>query len=321
MRKLTIISMLCASLMLCGYSTTGSSHVELEITDSYDNEYSSYNTIELNGQKITLPCKVSLFKKVGFKPDKEYTINKQSIMSGVSFYDKNGNELYLDVINNKEYVDSDIMNCDVYKVTYDYKPDGVNEINLRLENVDCGDSESSVNNVLGDELYKSDSYEGIYTKYFSSPKNERKIMLSFENGKVISITAEVDTPLNYNYQSWFGYENELYKSETNTQSSQTSTTYYDDDYEDELRDIPDPGLYDHKNRVKVQTTEGLNFVKSIFAFVIGMILVIGALVLSIFIVVARKQKRHDRLREMEEARRILNTDIDDIADEINNGGR
>lgn len=66
------------------------SHVTIEITEDYVSSNNSFDSIELNGKYIQLPCKASLIFNLGFAPEEDMQVPSKSVVNWFYVYDSQG---------------------------------------------------------------------------------------------------------------------------------------------------------------------------------------------------------------------------------------
>lgn len=284
MRSLKFVGMallISSTFLLSGYTIRDSSTmVEMEVFEDYDSDYSTYNTIKLDGEFITLPCEVSVLNKLGFDFKVNEEIEPRSMDNMNYMYNKSGDRISVDLLNLSESI-ATFNDCVVVEVSYDDQ-DG-STIGFEINGIKLGSTIEECEEVLGRPVYVSDSYDGIYTANFKSPKNERTLMLSFYNrdNTLMAFSVEVGRPLDLNVN---GYKPNDRKSD----------------------DI-NIGTYPVQRK-----SNGVTF-GMLFMFLTVLLLIIFIIVL----VINGKHKREDEraiaeARRDAEARRLIETPIEDI---------
>lgn len=284
MRSLKFVGMallISSTFLLSGYTIRDSSTmVEMEVFEDYDSDYSTYNTIKLDGEFITLPCEVSVLNKLGFDFKVNEEIEPRSMDNMNYMYNKSGDRISVDLLNLSEST-ATFNDCVVVEVAYDDQ-DG-STIGFEINGVKLGSTIEECEEVLGRPVYVSDSYDGIYTANFKSLKNERTLMLSFYNrdNTLMAFSVEVGRPLDLAVN---GYKPNDRKSD----------------------DI-NVGTYPVQRK-----SNGVTF-GMLFMFLTVLLLIIFIIVL----VINGKHKREDEraiaeARRDAEARRLIETPIEDI---------
>lgn len=284
MRSLKLVGMallISSTFLLSGYTIRDSSTmVEMEVFEDYDSDYSTYNTIKLDGEFITLPCEVSVLNKLGFDFKVNEEIEPRSMDNMNYMYNKSGDRISVDLLNLSESTVT-FNDCVVVEVSYDDQ-DG-STIGFEINGIKLGSTIEECEEVLGRPVYVSDSYDGIYTANFKSPKNERTLMLSFYNrdNTLMAFSVEVGRPLDLAVN---GYKPNDRKSD----------------------DI-NVGTYPVQRK-----SNGVTF-GMLFMFITVLLLIIFVIVL----VINGKHKREEEraiaeARRDAEARRLIETPIEDI---------
>lgn len=280
-KVILLLLLLVSTLLLSGYTIRDSSTmVEMEVFEDYDSEYSTYNTIKLDGEFITLPCEVSVLNKLGFDFKVNEEIEPRSMDNMNYMYNKSGDRISVDLLNLKESTVT-FNDCVVVEISYDDQ-DG-STIGFEINGIKLGSTIEECEEVLGRPVYVSDSYDGIYTANFKSPKNERTLMLSFYNrdNTLMAFSVEVGRPLDLDVNG-----------------------YHADTKQSDNIDV-DKYPVQRKNN-------GVAF-GMLFVFITVLLLIIFVIVL----VINGKHKRENEraiaeARRDAEARRLIETPIEDI---------
>lgn len=278
---------LCSSVAYAEETIRGSSMVEMDVFEDYDSSYSTYNTIKLDGEYISLPCKVSVLNNLGFDFRDNEDIEPYSFDNMNYMYNKRGDRIMVDVLNTSKSTKT-LKDGIVVEISYDYQEGSTlefeyNGITFESKIEDC-------DKAIGRPTYVSDVYDGVYTASYKSSKGERTTMLSFfKDDTLIGFSIECDRPLDMAVN---GY----HPSGRNDYS-------YDYDY--------DYNYSTEKPSESFSITVIIIAVLTVFVFPIVIIVFIVILVMR-HIRKSKEEKYEAEVRKAREVRRVLQTPIEDI---------
>lgn len=209
--KYWVVLILILSLFLCGYTSRGSSMVVQEVKENYDSSYNSYNTIRLENEYLTLPCKFRLLKGLGYvlkSRDSELVLKPMTFYTMLYAYNEQGDKVVIDVVNNTDK-EQKVEDCDIYELSVEVNKDNTTSINIDLQNINFFSKVKDAENVLGKDYYLSDSYDNVQTAAWNTEKYDRDIMLTYEKGTgLIAIKVSVELPEGVEYSSASPVNNE-----------------------------------------------------------------------------------------------------------------
>lgn len=169
------------------------SHVTIEITEDYVSSNNSFNSIELNGKYIQLPCKASLIFNLGFAPEEGMQVPSKSVVDWFHVYDSRGRAITLDMYNPKD-TSVDLDECVVYSISYRPEEDvKVGYLDYSIMGVSGDTNPVSLSTLLGEPSNKN-TYSGVTDISWESGRQERSVDIRYEADVIKSITAEVRTP-------------------------------------------------------------------------------------------------------------------------------
>lgn len=305
MKRYIIVFLLLCSLLLTGFTSTARySGVEMEVYEDYDTGYNTWSTLRLDDHYISLPCSARLFTDLGYKaPTDIPNVAPNYKMSMISFINGAGEELNLSVIN-LDKTPKSASECYVYDVTWyaDYTGD------IDVMGAAQGNTSSEVASVIGESVHKGDGLNGAIMRFYESKHAERELSVTYDTNDIaIEFSVSTEEPEIAGYQSQWDKTpstDNLLSEDENRSSRQT---FYDEDNETIISVVSTPNSE---------------------AFLLGLTVVCVIFIACIIIIVVLFAiRKHNlasyevdafaRAEELKEARRILNTDIDDLADEIN----
>lgn len=301
-RVIATVCLLCCTLFLMGFTSTGRySGVDMEVMEDYDTGYNTWSTLRLDGKYISLPCSAKLFIDLGYRaPTDVPNVSPNYKMSMVSFINGNGEELNLSVINLKNKPLS-VSECYVYDVAWYSGYTG----DIDVCGVGNGSTVSEVTQAIGEAVHKGDALNGAVMRLYESVKEERDMAITYDaNDIAIEFLINTEEPEIAGYQSQ--WENES-SSQTRTRVDVREDRWYDED----------------ENVINIfESKSAGSYVLVILAF---MALIIVVVVTVIVLVMRRSRDTYEidafaRAEELKETRRILNTDIEKLADEVNDDG-
>lgn len=169
------------------------SHVTIEITEDYVSSNNSFDSIELNGKYIQLPCKASLIFNLGFAPEEDMQVPSKSVVDWFHAYDSRGRAITMDMYNPKD-TSVDLDECIVYGISYRPEEDvKVGYLDYSIMGVSGDTNPASLSTLLGEPSNKN-TYSGVTDINWESGKQERSVDIRYEADVIKSITAEVRTP-------------------------------------------------------------------------------------------------------------------------------
>ena len=169
------------------------SHVTIEITEDYVSSNNSFDSIELNGKYIQLPCKASLIFNLGFAPEEDMQVPSKSVVNWFYVYDSQGRTITMDMYNPKD-TSVDLDECIVYGISYRPEEDvKVGYLDYSIMGVSGDTNPASLCTLLGEPSNKN-TYSGVTDISWKSGKQERSVDIRYEADVIKSITAEVRTP-------------------------------------------------------------------------------------------------------------------------------
>lgn len=169
------------------------SHVTIEITEDYVSSNNSFDSIELNGKYIQLPCKASLIFNLGFAPEEDMQVPSKSVVYWFHVYDSQGRTITIDMYNPKD-TSVDLDECIVYSISYRPEEDvKVGYLDYSIMGVSRDTNPASLCTLLGKPSNKN-TYSGVTDISWESGKQERSVDIRYEADVIKSITAEVRTP-------------------------------------------------------------------------------------------------------------------------------
>lgn len=169
------------------------SHVTIEIIEDYVSSNNSFDSIELNGKYIQLPCKASLIFNLGFAPEEDMQVPSKSVVDWFHAYDSRGRTITMDMYNPKD-TSVDLDECIVYSISYRPEEDvKVGYLDYSIMGVSGDTNPASLSTLLGEPSNKN-TYSGVTDINWESGKQERSVDIRYEAGVIKSITAEVRTP-------------------------------------------------------------------------------------------------------------------------------
>lgn len=169
------------------------SHVTIEITEDYVSSNNSFDSIELNGKYIQLPCKASLIFNLGFAPEEDMQVPSKSVVYWFHVYDSQGRTITMDMYNPKD-TSVDLDECIVYSISYRPEEDvKVGYLDYSIMGVSRDTNPASLCTLLGKPSNKN-TYSGVTDISWESGKQERSVDIRYEADVIKSITAEVRTP-------------------------------------------------------------------------------------------------------------------------------
>lgn len=282
-------TLLCSTLVLCGYTIRGASMVEMDVYEDYDNGFNTFNTIKLDGEYISLPCEVSVLKKLGFDFKTNDNIDPYSFDNMRYMYNKQGDRIMVDLVNLHDSVMT-YEDCIIVEITYDYE-DG-STLGFDYNGITFESTIEDCEAVLGRASYVSSIYDGVYTATFNSVKNERTAMLSFfKDDVLIGFSIGCDRPLDLGVS---GYK----PAEKYSDIIQSDGNGYVGDLSSETS----------------ETFAIFVILISVFVVIILPIVVIIAIIILVMRHVRKvKEAKYDNeIRKAREVRRVLQTPIEDI---------
>lgn len=299
-RRFSIILLMLCTLLLTGFTSTGRfSGVDMEVMEDYDTDYNTWNTICLEGKYISMPCNAKLFTDLGYRvPTDVPNVAPNYKMSAVSFIDGKGNELSLGIINLGDSP-KPVSECYVYDVTWDSRYTG----NIDIHGAGQGSTVAEVTRAIGEAVHKGDGLNGAVMRMYESDKDEREISVTYDTNDIaIEFSISTEEPEIYGYQSQW---DENLPSPDKTSVDETK-------------------WHETENVISVVDTSP---VAPLIYILIPLVFIILTTVVIFTIVVHRLKKMSDhevnafaRAEELKEARRVLNTDIDELADEVSDEG-
>lgn len=169
------------------------SHVTIEITEDYVSSNNSFDSIELNGKYIQLPCKASLIFNLGFAPEEDMQVPSKSVVNWFHVYDSQGRTITMDMYNPKD-TSVDLDECIVYGISYRPEEDvKVGYLDYSIMGVSGDTNPVSLSTLLGKPSNKN-TYSGVTDISWESGKQERSVDIRYEAGVIKNIAAEVRTP-------------------------------------------------------------------------------------------------------------------------------
>ena len=183
------------------------SHVTIEITEDYVSSNNSFDSIELNGKYIQLPCKASLIFNLGFAPEEDMQVPSKSVVNWFYVYDSQGRTITMDMYNPKD-TSVDLDECISYRPEEDVK---VGYLDYSIMGVSGDTNPASLCTLLGEPSNKN-TYSGVTDISWESGKQERSVDIRYEADVIKSITAEVRTPeevFDYPHYDEVGYESSV----------------------------------------------------------------------------------------------------------------
>lgn len=302
-RIIAIILIVVSCLCISGYTSVGQfSGVEVEVMEDYDTGYNTWNTIRLNDKYISLPCSVKLFTDLGYKVEKDiYDLAPNKMMSAIWFTDASGNVLELSVVN----LNSNIMpvtDCYVYKVTWRAGYNG----DIDVCGVGQGATPIDVQSTIGEPVHKGDSLYGSVMRMYETSNDDRELQVTYDTNDVaVEFTVICEAPELNGYQSQYESAIDSIRasntSKDNRGDSNTKTTLLPEDEEQP----------DVSNALVVAIVFVVVAVPSIA--VIAIIAIICHVVKKFI----ESKSKGSRENELKEAHRLLNTDLEELVDDIN----